>query len=233
MSEVTRAIILAAGIGSRLKTFTQHTPKALIPIAGEPAIVRVIRSLVSQGIQDIAINIHHHADRMQQYLGQGQQWNARLSFSFEETLLNSGGGARQALDLLPGDGLVAIHNADVLATMDIRSLARLCPEKGCALALVPNPKHHPLGDFALNQKNISLQGQNKFTFAGVSVWDASTLQSYPTQHPFPLTQPIQVAVEQHACKGLVHNGYWFDIGRPRDLFQANRFFQQHVQGSFQ
>lgn len=224
MSEVTRAIILAAGMGSRLKTFTQHTPKALMSIAGEPAIVRVVRHLVSQGIQDIAINVHHHADQVQQYLGQGYRWNARLYFSHETSLLNSGGGARKALTLLPGAGLVAIHNADVLAAIDIAELADSCPEHGCALALVPNPQHHLQGDFGLSHQNISLRGNKTFTFAGVSVWDEASLLPYPSNQAFPLTQPIHAAIENHRCKGIKHHHYWFDIGRPRDLIQADRFF---------
>lgn len=233
MFEVTRAIILAAGVGSRLKSYTAHQPKALMPIAGQAAIVHVIRQLSKQGIQDIAINVHHCAQQIQAYLGDGSAWNARLYYSYEPTLLDSGGGVRQALDFLPGDGLVAVYNADILSRINLKALAARCPDDGCALALVPNPKHHTTGDFSLLDQYIIPRTQTSYTFAGVSIWQANLFADYASGSCFPLTKPIQQAMQQQHCTGLLYHDYWFDIGRPRDLIQANRFFQQtHAVDSF-
>ncbi|MDQ7002892.1 MAG: NTP transferase domain-containing protein, partial [Ghiorsea sp.] len=166
MFGIQRAIILAAGKGTRLKNFTQHKPKALMLIAGEPAIARVIRYLVSHGIHDIAINVHHHASQIQDCIGNGDRFNAHVYYSYEEQLLDSGGGARTALDLLPPGELVLIHNADIMANTDINGLAKICPQQGCALALVANPKHNTKGDFSLQNDMVLTQQPTPYTFSG-------------------------------------------------------------------
>jgi len=228
MFKVTRAIILAAGLGTRLKSLTQHQPKAMMLIAGEPAIAHVIRHLVSQGIHDIAINLHHHAEQIQQYLGNGDRYHARLYYSHEPKLLNSGGGVRTAMDLLPQGQLLAVHNADILAPIPLTKLAQICPQDGCALALVANPKHNLQGDFALAHQHISSSAStSKHTFSGVSVWHTNALLHQPMHTPFSLLTAINKCIQQQQCAGLLHQNQWFDIGRHRDLIQANRLFSPY------
>jgi len=223
MNILNRAVILAAGKGTRLKSLTQDKPKALMPISGEPAITHVIRRLVGQGIHDIAINIHHHAEQLRLYLGTGSKFNANLYYSFEPELLNSGGGIRTAMTLLPGGGPIAVHNADILTQVRLQDLANLCPDDGCALALVPNPNHNHKGDFSLHHQQVATKDKHTYTFSGVSVWGEQTLMNYPTLESFPLKQPIDSLIQQQRCFGTVYRGHWFDIGRHRDLIQANRF----------
>lgn len=224
-TDINRAIILAAGLGSRLKWLTCNRPKALIPVAGESAIVRVIYRLVSQGVRDIAINVHHHADQLMTMLGDGSRFGVRLYFSDEDTLLDSGGGVRQALDLLPGEGLMAVHNTDVLTDVDIQALASACPEAGACLSLIPNPAHHPAGDFVLQDGLIPMSpdGDLRYTFTGVSVWEQSAFDTWDAGQSFSLLEVIQKLMVEHRCAGILHNGFWFDMGRPRDLIQARRY----------
>ena len=224
MNILNRAVILAAGKGTRLKSLTQDAPKALMPVLGEPAISHVIRRLVGQGIHEIAINIHHHSEQLREFLGNGSKFNANLYYSYEPELLNSGGGMRTALDLLPGEGAIALHNADILANIRLQNLADICSDNSCALALVSNPKHNLKGDFSLNQHQVHIGQSNSFTFSGVSVWGEEALLEYPTHKTFPLTQPIHDLMRQQRCFGAVYRGQWFDIGRHRDLIQANRLF---------
>jgi len=224
-NEVHRAIILAAGKGSRLKSLTENARKALMSIAGKPAIVRVINNLVAQGVHEICINIHHHGEQIRAVVGNGSAFNAIIHYSEEEALLDSGGGVRTALDLLPGDGAVVIHNSDIMSNINIKALTKICPAQGCALALVNNPKHHSDGDFTLNGQIVRQEKANPLTFSGVSVWQASTLKQYQCNQTFPLIQPIQEVIQREQCVGLTHHGHWFDIGRPRDLVQANRFYR--------
>jgi len=199
-------------------------PKALIDVAGAPAIAHVIRGLTAQGIRDIAINVHHHADQLVRVLGEGSRFGVRLYFSREEKLLDSGGGVRQALDLLPGEGLLAVHNTDVLADVNVQALARGCPKTGACLSLVSNPTHHPTGDFSLRDGLISIpsDGDPRYTFAGVSVWEQSAFDAWVSGQSFPLTETIQHLVDENRCTGILHDGFWFDIGRPCDLMQARR-----------
>ncbi len=222
MKHIDRAVILAAGLGTRLKWLTDHKPKALMQLAGEPAIAHVIRSLAAQGIHEIAVNAHHHADQLADYLGNGERFGCNISISFEEDLLNSGGGVKKALSLLPGNGAVLVYNSDVLADIDVQRLARLLPEKGASIALVENPLHHPLGDFVLHGQNVTMNGYDRYTFSGVSVWDDAVFHSYEDGEPFSLARTLRECMAKNHCTGFLHHGYWFDIGRPIDLMRANR-----------
>ncbi|MFQ5518605.1 MAG: NDP-sugar synthase [Mariprofundus sp.] len=222
MGQVDRAVILAAGMGTRLKWMTNQRPKALMHVAGEPAITHVIRRLVAQGIQQIAVNVHHHADQLIDYLGDGSRFGCHICISFEEELLDSGGGVKQALTKLPGDGLVLVHNSDVLADIDMQRLAERVPENGSCIALVENPAHHRKGDFSLQGSDVSMGGYDRLTFAGVSVWDAAVFESYEAGEVFSLARSIRENIAKTTCKGVVHHGYWFDIGRPADLLRASR-----------
>jgi len=219
---VDRAVILAAGLGTRLKWMTRNRPKALMDIQGEPAITHVIRQLAGQGIHQIVVNTHHHADILMGYLGNGSRFGVNIVFSQENELLNSGGGVRTALEKLSGEGLVLVHNADVLADVDVQKLANQCPKNGCSLALVANPMHHLEGDFAIKYGLVCLQGKPRYTFSGVSVWNDSVFKEYAAHTSFSLLEPMKYTMGEQSCTGLLHRGQWFDIGRPKDVIRANR-----------
>jgi MurNAc alpha-1-phosphate uridylyltransferase len=220
--QLERAVILAAGLGTRLKWLTDSRPKALMRVAGEAAIGHVIRRLVTQGISEIAVNAHHHADQLVEYLGDGSRFGCRITISRESELLDSGGGVKQALSKLPGNGPVVIHNCDVLADVDVDRLASLVPDGGCSIALVANPPHHPDGDFSLNGTDVSITDFDRFTFSGISVWDEQAFDNYPEGSTFSLVKPMRELIGQGMCSGLLFRGEWFDIGRPSDLMRANR-----------
>jgi len=221
-ARIERAVVLAAGLGTRLKWLTDSRPKALMQVAGEPVIAHVIRSLVSQGIHDIAVNAHHHADALRDYLGDGCRFGCRISISYEPSLLDSGGGVKQALQYLPGDGVVAVYNADVLSNFDLHRLSALLPYGAAAIGLVNNPKHHPAGDFALHGSEVTSDGEPRFTFSGISLWDEKVFDHYEQGSVFSLVKPLRELVEQRRCRGAIHKGEWFDIGRPGDLMRASR-----------
>lgn len=222
MTRVEQAIILAAGLGTRLKWLTDERPKALMPVAGEPVIAHVIRRLVSRGVKHIAVNAHHHGRQLAEYLGDGSHFGCRIVISHEAELLDSGGGVRQALSLLAADRPVVVHNADVLADIDVQRLAGQLPGNGASVALVPNPPHNPAGDFALSDGYLTLHGEERYTFAGVSVWQPSAFHGYAAGEVFPLVRPLCALMDKRACRGLLYRGRWFDIGRPGDLMRANR-----------
>ncbi len=222
MKRVERAVILAAGLGTRLKWMTDTRPKALMRIGGEPAIKHVIQRLVGQGIHEIAVNAHHHADQLIEYLGNGLRFGCRITISREAELLDSGGGVKQALSKLSGSGLVAVCNCDVLTDINMHSLASLIPDGGCSIALVENTPHHPDGDFVLHGSKVLVNGENHFTFSGISVWDERAFDGYEYGSIFSLVQPMRELIGQGLCSGLLHRGHWFDIGRPSDLMRANR-----------
>jgi MurNAc alpha-1-phosphate uridylyltransferase len=218
---VDRAVVLAAGLGTRLAWLTRARPKAMMPIGDTTAIEMVIRRLAAQGVRDIAINLHHHAGAIPAYLGHGERLGVRLVYSREERLLDSGGGVRQALALLPGEGPLAVHNADVLSDVPLQALARRVPMGGACVALVPNPVHHPGGDFGLADGRVVAKARgNSHTFAGVSVFDPAVIAGWPAT-VFPLSDVLKHLIVEGRLAGYLHTGLWLDIGRPRDLLAAS------------
>ena len=225
---IDRAVILAAGLGTRLTWLTASRPKALMLVRGEPIIVHVIRKLISHGIRDIVINTHHHAQALHDALGNGDAFGCRIRFSDEPQLLNSGGGVKQALELLPGSEPSVIWNGDVLADIDLTALAACLPAGGAAVALVPNPAHHLEGDFSLKGQRVTLKDAERFTFAGVSIWHPQLFAGYDEGSSFPLTLPLRTLIASGHCAGLLHRGIWVDLGRPADLIKANHNYSSHL-----
>ncbi|MDQ6995396.1 MAG: nucleotidyltransferase family protein [Mariprofundaceae bacterium] len=222
---IEHAIILAAGLGTRLKWLTKHQPKAMMKIQDEPSIIHVIQHLSRQGIRHIVINVHHHAQQLMELLGHGEHLGIRIDFSHEKHLLDSGGGVRTAMQYLPKNVPFIVHNADIITDIDIQSLSSLTAHHTCALAVVNNPNHHPEGDFSCHHHQISLTGQPRYTFSGVSLWYPEILQAFPCNTPFSLVDVIHKQIKQQSCEGFIHRGQWFDIGRPRDLMRANQHWR--------
>lgn len=119
-----KALIFAAGLGTRLQPWTLEHPKALVPVAGEPMLGRVICSLREQGFDDIVVNVHHFADQIKEYLAQ-HDFGVRIRISDEsDLLLDTGGGLLRAADLLfaENEDPVLVHNVDILSNADLRWL---------------------------------------------------------------------------------------------------------------
>ena len=117
-----KAMIFAAGLGTRLKPITDTIPKALVPVCGEPLLKHVITRLKAAGIDDIVVNVHHFADQIISYLEQND-FGVRISVSDEsDRLLETGGGIFHARDLLLSpEGRFLVHNVDILSDLDIRA----------------------------------------------------------------------------------------------------------------
>ncbi len=215
-----QAVVLAAGLGTRLKWLTRDRPKALMRLGRRTLIEQVILSLARAGVRRIAVNAHYRAEALFDALGDGRRLGVEIRYSLEPELLDSGGGVRTALELLDPEAPFVVHNADVLADIDFRALARPLEPGGAVLALVANPAHHPGGDFALHGGRLACEGSPRWTYAGVSVWGAGSMSRWPVRTPFPLTGPIRTLIGEGRARGVVHLGVWHDLGRPRDLFRA-------------
>lgn len=195
-------------------------------IAGEASVIRVIRHLVAAGIHDIAINTHHHAAILRDFIGDGSRFGARVVYSHETELLDSGGGVRQAMELLPETDILLVHNADIQADIDVRQLMQCLPEQGAVLAMVDNPSHHATGDFCFDGEQITRNHGVYLTFAGVSVWRTTVLQQWQPGEVFSLVACIRACMDRKQCYGIHHRGHWFDIGRPTDLRAADRYYRR-------
>ncbi len=128
-------MILAAGLGTRLKPWTLEHPKALVPVGGKPMLERVILKLKSQGFDDIVVNVHHFADQIVDFL-HANDFGVKICISDETgMLLDTGGGLAYASDLLRGEPFL-VHNVDILSNGDLRKLMEIHNESGNDVTLL-------------------------------------------------------------------------------------------------
>jgi MurNAc alpha-1-phosphate uridylyltransferase len=192
-----KAMILAAGRGTRLRPLTDEIPKPLIPIAGKPLIAYHLEALVSAGIQDIVINVAYQGKKIRNSLGDGREFGVNIQYSVEPDQggLETGGGIFNALPLL-GEQPFIVVNGDIWTDYPFAKLFR--PLAGLAhLVLVDNPAHNPGGDFGLTAEEIVTLTQTQ-TFSGIGLY-----------HP-KLFENCQPGVFRLA--GECYSGAWVDIG---------------------
>ncbi|MBF0193585.1 MAG: nucleotidyltransferase family protein [Magnetococcales bacterium] len=220
-----KAMILAAGKGERLQPLTNHTPKPLIKVAGKSVVEHTISNLVKMGIEDIVINTWHLADKLTDFVGSGNQWGAKVLFSNEDRLLNTGGGVRNALDKL-GDGPTILVNGDILWSLDLQPLlTKYNPKKMDAmLGLTTNP-HYKKSDFSCKAEGGNIQRaegkDDGYTYTGIMIFSPQTLLKYPLQ-PFSLNRFFDDKMVEKRLFGLPLHGEWADMGTHARLAQVQK-----------
>lgn len=180
-----KAMILAAGLGKRMRPLTDHCPKPLLPVAGKPLIVHHLARLREAGIVEVVINVSYRAEQIVDALGDGAAYGVRIAWSREVAPLETGGGIRQALPLL-GEAPFLLINGDVWCDLDPTALSPLGDDLA-RLALVDNPGHHPQGDFHLDARGrVHAEGEPRLTFAGVSLMRPELVAAEPpAPSPWP------------------------------------------------
>ncbi|NYS60207.1 N-acetylmuramate alpha-1-phosphate uridylyltransferase MurU [Vreelandella salicampi] len=218
-----KAMILAAGLGKRMRPLTDTCPKPLLTVAGKPLIVHHLERLKRAGFVDIVINVSYRGEQIMQALGDGQAFGLRLHFSREETPLETGGGIRKALPLL-GEAPFLLVNGDVWCETLPSQLAL---EDGdlAHLMLVDNPEHHPKGDFTLSGGRVL--GEPKLTFSGLSVI-APALVAEHAPGAFALAPLLKAAITEGRVSGERFRGQWVDVGTPERLKALDRALRDNV-----
>jgi MurNAc alpha-1-phosphate uridylyltransferase len=227
-----RALILAAGLGERMRPLTNTTPKPLLTAGGKPLIAWHLEKLAAIGATDVVVNTSWLAPQFPQVLGDGSRWGLRLHFSYEgETPLETGGGMFNALSLL-GDAPFLAVNGDVWTDFDFARLPRE-PRGEAHLVLVDNPAQHPKGDFALRDDGlVESDGVQRLTFAGIGVYRPSLFDGWRTivgdvagvdETPprFKLAPLLRAAMSRGAVEGMHHRGRWTDVGTPQRLAELD------------
>ena len=227
-----KAMILAAGLGSRMRPLTDHCPKPLLPVAGKPLIVHHIEQLVAKGVVEIVINHAYLGHMIEEALGDGSQFGCHIHYSAESEALETGGGIVNALPLLTAppsscenendDAPFLLVNGDVW--LDWEPIQLPTDIKGiCHLWLVRNPEHNLTGDFELTESNAVLdkqgQGESAFTFSGISLLKPSLFKSCKLG-AFPLAPLLRDAMAQGLASGELYTGHWVDVGTPQRLQQV-------------
>ena len=212
-------MILAAGRGTRMGTLTDERPKPLLEIGRESLLERHVRRLALAGFTDIVINVSYRAAQIQEAIGGGARWNVRVHYSVEdEPPLETAGGIIRALPLLAPEPFVAV-NADVLTDFDYARLRRGAGQG--VLVLVPNPPHHPQGDYGLDAQLRIVHERPRLTFAGISLLDCALFADLAPGRR-ALKPILDAAVERRLLLGERYEGLWLDVGTPQRLALARR-----------
>jgi MurNAc alpha-1-phosphate uridylyltransferase len=205
-----RAMILAAGRGERLRPLTDRTPKPLVDVGGMPLIEYHIRALARAGFREIVINQGHLGDQLPLAIGNGNRWGVAIHWSDEQPeALETGGGIHRALPLL-GPSPFLVVNGDIWTDYPFARL-RAVKCDWAHLVLVPNPAHHPSGDFSLQSARIRFDGADKLTFSGIGVYHPRLFDGC-TAGKFSVVPLLRSAMEEHLVTGERYTGRWEDIG---------------------
>ena len=220
---LTRALLLAAGRGERLRPLTDEVPKPLLEVGGRTLIERHIARLADAGITDIVINLAWLGAQIAQRLGTGSRYGVSITYSNEGDALETAGGIVHARALL-GDAPFAVVNADVWTDYPFARL--VLPERKLAhLVLVPNPEHNPKGDFVLAEGTVRNPDESRregaaptTTFSGIAVYSPALFDDLaPGKRP--LAPVLRAACDRGEVSGELFDGDWCDVGTPERLEQ--------------
>jgi len=214
-----KAMLLAAGRGERLRPLTDRTPKPLLEVRGEPLIGWHLRALARAGVREVVINLAWLGGQIRARVGDGARYGLAVQYSAEpEGALETGGGIFQALPLL-GPGPFLVVNGDTYTDIEFARLA-IAPGELAHLVLVPNPAHHPRGDFALRDGLVQAEGEPRLTYSGVGVYRPELFAGCQPGR-FPLLPLLQQAIAARALGGELHRGAWTDVGTVERLAALN------------
>lgn len=220
-----KAMILAAGRGERMRPLTDHTPKPLLQAGGKPLIVWHIERLVRAGIADLVINHAHLGLQIEQALGDGSRFGARIRYSDEGTALETAGGIAFALHLL-GDQPFAVVNGDIWCDYDFARMPALAAQMqrsqdNLHLVLVDNPEHHPNGDFGLHGARVT-DTAPRLTFSGIGLYRPELFAHIARGTRAPLAPLLREQIAAGKAGGEHHRGLWIDVGTPQRLDELDK-----------
>ena len=213
-------MILAAGIGERMRPLTDRTPKPLLQVGGKPLIEHHIARLAAAGYGELVINVSHLADQIVDFCGDGARWGVRVFYSREDAPLETAGGIQRALPML-GEQPFLVVNGDIWTDFNFAQLRGYRParEETAHLVLVKNPAQHPRGDFLLDPDGwvrARPDGKIGLTYAGVGVFTARFFSGVPAGK-LALRPLLDSAIRQSHLTGEYHPGNWEDVGTPQRL----------------
>ena len=240
-----KGIIIAGGLGTRLRPLTYTRPKPLVPVANRPFLEYQVALLRKYGIDDIVFATNYMADKIESHFGDGSRFGVRMRCALENEPLGTGGAIRNAADFFPGES-VAVFNGDVLTDFDIGKILEFHREKKSiatvTLAEVPSP--HPFGVLILNEEGRVLEWNEPseetkkalavdqdvvptgkdFINAGFYVLEPEFIARIEPGVKLSVERDIypKLLTEQGPMYGIAPGGFWMDVGRAEQLLIATQ-----------
>jgi MurNAc alpha-1-phosphate uridylyltransferase len=211
-----------------MRPLTDFTPKPLLPVGEKPLIVWHLERLARAGLREVVINHAHLGAQIESALGDGAHWGLSIAYSPEpEGALETAGGIANALPLLGHDEPFLVINGDIWCDWDLAQAAKvLDPDDLAYLVLVPNPPHHPQGDFSLRGREVGADatvegGARSCTFSGIGVYRPQLFAGIRRGEPAKLAPLLRAAMAEHRVSGELHGGRWVDVGTPQRLAELD------------
>jgi N-acetyl-alpha-D-muramate 1-phosphate uridylyltransferase len=237
-----KAMIFAAGLGTRLKPFTDHHPKALAEVNGKTLLEHTIRYLQRFGIEDVVVNVHHFADQIEEIINDNSGFSSWVTISDErDAVLETGGGLAKAAWHFKGEEPFVVMNVDVLTNLDLGrmieahrnsdALATLAVMKRESSRQLLFDEHMLLCGWANNntdEQRISREviWMQPFAFSGVQVLSPAIFEHMPFKGKFSMIDVYLHAAKTQLIKGYDHTGNIFiDVGKPESLEKAGYLFE--------
>jgi mannose-1-phosphate guanylyltransferase len=222
-----KAIILAAGLGTRLKALTTKKPKALMPIVNRPVIARNIDYLKSYGVNHIAVNAHHHHGQILSYLDRGRPFGIEIDVRVEEELLGIGGAIKNFSDFWGNDPFIVV-NGDILCDIPLNKAYKYHLDSGNLATLILHDYeafNQVMIDASCRVVDIARQKSiGRLAFTGIHILSAEILSHIPGPGYSDIIECYRRLIQSGAPIGayVSENHYWRDIGNPESYFAANR-----------
>lgn len=243
-----KAMIFAAGTGSRLQPITLTIPKGLVNLGQYSILELVTQKLVNAGVKTIVINVHHHARQMKDFIGRLNFPGVELVISDEsDLLLDTGGGLIRAANFFKGDQPFFVYNVDVLSDIDLKAMLRSHTTIG-AIASLAVTQRNTTRYLLVNEDNILSGWENTTTgekilckpqadvnlrrlaFSGIHLLNPSILELIKGSGSFAIMPQYLELAKENDIYCFEHNPtYWADIGTPNKLEAARQLFENHTE----
>lgn len=239
-----KAMIFAAGLGTRLRPLTNDRPKALVEVFGKPLLEWVILKLRENGIREVVVNVHHFADKIEAFLERKENFDIDIQISDErEFLLETGGGLKFAKDLLKGNDPILIHNADIISDLDIQAFIKSHTEQDALASLAVSERntsrylHFDETNQLTGWENIKTSevrparnpmGEiRRLAFSGIHLINPEFLDVIIEEGKFSIIEVYLRLAAQKKIIGYQHDSSnWFDVGKPENLPLATAYLKK-------
>ena len=237
-------MILAAGLGTRLKPLTDSMPKAMVPLAGKPLLYYVIERLKHVGVTQIIINVHHFARSIIDYVESNNNFGIQIAFSREETLLDTGGGLKNASWFFPNDPPFILHNVDVLSEINIKEMLNYHQKKESLVTLAVRKrktsryflfdeegKLNGWQSLETGEEEIvshSVKKHDNLSFMGLHIISPQIFSFLPNKRIFSIVKAyLDLAKQGQKIYGYRNDhDFWLDLGRKENLLQAEKYLTE-------